>query len=146
MPVQAKQGDKAARGESITRSDAEWRAMLTPLQYIVTRKHATERAFSGEQRSEAVHGVYRCVCCDAVLFRSADELDSEGGWPGFSAPAAPDIIRTAEDCSWLARRIEAVCARCDAHLGHLSPDDPAAQGRSYSINSAALRFTPSRPV
>ncbi len=142
--------------DRVVRSDAEWRALLTPLQYNVTRKNGTERAYSGEYRELKEPGVYRCVCCDAGLFRSEEKLDSDSGWPAFSAPAAADLIRTAEDCSWLMRRTDARCAGCDAHLGHLLPGGaaagvpaagvPAAAVPAYSINSAALKFIHRRPV
>jgi len=128
--------------EVIRKTDAEWRAQLTPLQYNVTRKRGTERPASDEQPADDRPGTYCCVCCELPLFDAQNRLDSRSGWPCFSAPLQPQYIRAVEDHAWLQRRIEVSCAACDAHLGHVYPDGPPPDGLRYSINSAALQFKP----
>jgi len=124
------------------RKDAEWRKVLSPLAYQVTREKGTERAFSvpGYNRHEA--GVYRCVCCDNALFDGSTKYDSATGWPSFWQPIAPENVRNIVDQQLGMTRTEVQCTLCDAHLGHVFDDGPKPTGLRYCMNTVAMRFVP----
>ena len=128
--------------DKITKTDAEWRAQLTPEQYKVARKKGTERAFTGKYHDAKTPGTYVCVCCGTPLFDAATKFDSGTGWPSFWAPIAAQNVIEEEDRSLWMSRTEVLCAACDAHLGHVFPYGPEPTGLRYCMNSAALRLEP----
>ena len=127
--------------DKIVKSDAEWRAQLSDEAYRVTRRHGTERPFTNDS-FPAGDGTFRCVCCDAPLFSKDAKFDSGTGWPSFYQPLAEGAVTEKEDRSLFMRRTEVLCARCDAHLGHVFPDGPQPTGLRYCMNGVALTFDP----
>jgi peptide-methionine (R)-S-oxide reductase len=130
--------------DKIVKSDAEWKAQLTPEQYHVTRKHGTERAFSSPLNDAKAEGMFVCVSCGTPLFDSHDKFDSGTGWPSFTKPVEPGAVEEHTDRSFFMKRTEIRCARCDAHLGHVFPDGPAPTGLRYCMNGVALELKPSQ--
>lgn len=126
--------------EQLNLSETEWRKRLTPEQYHVLREAGTERAFAGRLTDNKADGVYLCSGCKLELFDSVDKYDSGSGWPSFTQPIAPDHIVEHADTSHGMRRVEARCARCDGHQGHVFPDGPPPTGLRYCINSISLEF------
>jgi peptide-methionine (R)-S-oxide reductase len=131
--------------DKIVRTEAEWRALLTPGQYQVLREKATERAFTGALTENQETGNYHCAGCGALLFLSGAKFDSGCGWPSFMLPAESKAVEEHEDLGFGMRRVEITCARCGGHLGHVFPDGPLPTGLRYCINSASLTFTRQEP-
>jgi peptide-methionine (R)-S-oxide reductase len=128
--------------DKIDKTDAEWRAELTPEQYRVLRQQGTEPAFTGAHWATKDAGRYRCAGCGAELFHSNHKFDSGSGWPSFWQPAVEGIVETRHDTSHGMVRVEVRCGRCDSHLGHVFPDGPHPTGERYCINSVSLDFEP----
>jgi peptide-methionine (R)-S-oxide reductase len=135
-------GSMSVMTERARSSDEELRARLTPLQYEVTQHAGTERAFSGAYWDTKDPGIYRCIVCDEPLFDASTKYDSHSGWPSFWAAIDPSKVELREDRSHGMVRVEARCANCGAHLGHVFPDGPQPTGERYCMNSASLRLEP----
>jgi peptide-methionine (R)-S-oxide reductase len=135
---------KQTRTEMMTKTEEEWKRLLTPEQFHVARKKGTERAFTGAYWNEHEKGVYQCVCCGNELFSSDSKYESGTGWPSFWAPIVEKNVKTEHDNSLFMKRTEVVCSECDAHLGHVFDDGPKPTGLRYCINSTSLKFSKSK--
>lgn len=128
-----------APARRVEKSAAEWQALLTPEQFQIARRKGTERAFTGEYCEAHEPGIYACICCGTPLFDSRTKFESGTGWPSFTEPVEPNVIKYEEDRSYGMHRVEVMCNVCDGHLGHVFPDGPKPTGLRFCINSASIR-------
>jgi peptide-methionine (R)-S-oxide reductase len=138
--------EAAAKARKVTKTDAEWKKLLTPQQFAVTRQKATEPPFSGKYANSHAKGTFACVCCGAPLFSSQKKFDSGTGWPSFWQPVDPKMIDAAPDYHTAEARVEVMCNNCGAHLGHVFEDGPPPTGLRYCINSLSLKLVPPAPA
>ncbi len=132
--------------ERVVKTDAEWRAQLTPEQFAIARGKGTERPFCGNLLDNKRNGIYACVCCRLPLFASSAKFHSGTGWPSFFQPVAAENVATHTDRSHGMIRVEILCARCDCHLGHVFDDGPAPTGQRHCVNSESLVFVEEKDV
>lgn len=132
--------------ESVTASEEEWRARLTPEQYHILREKGTDRPFQGEFTHPGPSGLYRCAGCGVELFSSGTQFDSGSGWPSFTSPVDPEHVGLEEDRSLRGVRTEVICSRCGGHLGHVFEDGPGPTGQRWCINSTSLKLDPESAV
>ena len=144
MPSSASPDAAPERPDRIVKTNAEWKKILTPEQYYVTRQKGTERAFTGPNWDNHAKGTYDCVCCGLPLFSSDTKFESGTGWPSFWQPIAPDAVREVSDRTFFMVRTEVQCARCGAHLGHVFDDGPKPTGLRYCMNGTAMKFIPAK--
>jgi len=139
--VQTPIAGKTGVADKVVKTDAQWREQLSAEEYEITRKAGTERAFTGRNWDLKDAGQYDCVCCGQALFDSKTKFDSGTGWPSFYEPITESAVGLKEDRKFFMRRVEVVCSRCDAHLGHVFPDGPEPTGQRYCMNGYAMTFT-----